>query len=182
MKKWCSILLVSLLVSGSVLAEEAKKPARKMAILANPISMVFLRPSASFQLAVSNKIALVFPFHVQLFTGSSSVDGTSSSNSAFGIGGGVGAKFFITGDVFEDSLYIQPVAEIGWLGIGGANFLTLSGSAILGYGWVWNSGFSLNIGLGMQYIYVNHTVKSSNSTVTFNGLLPDAEFSLGYSW
>lgn len=182
MKKYLISLLFVLFVSGSLVATETKKPVRNMAFIVNPLSMVFLRPSVNFQLGVGDKIALVFPLHVQFMVGSVSSNSGSSSSNVFGVGGGIGAKFFITGRAFEDSLYIQPIVEVGWLGIDKQNFVTLSGSAIIGYGWVFDSGFSMNAGLGIQYVYINTKISSKNSTVAFNGLFPDAEFSLGYSW
>ena len=186
MKKYLSSLLIVFMVSGGLLAAEAEKPARNVAFTVNPLSMIFLRPSFNFQLGVSDKIALVFPFHVQFMVGSVTAtnnnSSASSSSNVFGVGGGIGAKFFITGRTFEDSLYFQPVAEVGWLGVGKANFVTVSGSAIIGYGWVFDSGLSLNLGLGIQYVYINSTIKSSDSTVAFNAVFPDGELSLGYAW
>ncbi|MEI6790156.1 MAG: hypothetical protein WCK42_03125 [Myxococcaceae bacterium] len=183
MKNCFNSLLLLLFFLASLQAAEVEKPIRNMAVTVNPLAMVFLKPSIDFQLGVTHKIALVFPLRMQFLTGTISINkGPDLSANVFGVGTGIGAKLFITGQAFEDSLYIQPMVIIGWLGVDKESFVMLSGSLLAGYGWVFNSGFSLNIGLGIQYIYTNVQIKSSVPTVAFNGLFPDAEFSLGYSW
>jgi hypothetical protein len=127
---------------------------------------------------VSDSIALVIPLYVQF--GGEWALGTNpvGSDYKFGIGSGLGAKFFFK-DAFTNSFYIQPVATVGYLGLARTsdiktNNLQVGGSLIVGYSSTLESGLNLNIGIGPGVTYL-----ANDNTLS---VYPDLEASIGYAW
>ena len=63
------------------------------------------------------------------------------------------------------------------------NFSALKFGAKGGYQWVWNSGFSLDLNLGLAYNSFSYDDESGNfSTLKGSGILPNLGFGLGYAF
>lgn len=93
---------------------------------------------------------------------------------------GVGIKFFLSNDAFEHGWYIKPVLLGGYAWTNSVQAFAFTGSVVGGYGWVWNDGFSLDLGVGAQY----NTFFGENRAL-FNPEFPvmlAVELALGYSW
>ena len=188
MKKYLSSLLVVLMISGSVLAVEAsdksaEKSKKTMAIAFNPLGLLFLTLSGSYGIAVSDKIALMVPLNLTYLSASVTYgSGKKSSDYLFGIGSGFGARFYLAGQTF-DGLYLQPMGEIYWYSFGGsASALGLVGYGMLGYSWLWDSGFNLNLAGGAGYHYMSTKAEAKGDLFSLTGILPALEFSIGYAW
>jgi len=62
--------------------------------------------------------------------------------------------------------------------IGGLNV-----SAVAGYQWIWDSGFSLDLNGGIQYINYKYTDNSDGAfSAPFSGVLPTLGFGIGYAF
>ncbi|CAM1370538.1 DUF3575 domain-containing protein [Tenacibaculum xiamenense] len=67
------------------------------------------------------------------------------------------------------------------------DFTSINGGVRVGYQWVWESGFSLDLNLGGVYSSFNYEDDNAEDAVFINGLkgsgvLPTFGFGLGYAW
>ena len=182
MKRIVTIAVLASLMSLGVVAGE--KSDRDMAITWNPLSLLGLTLSGSYGIAVSDRVALIVPLGITYVFSGVGDSQSSASSYLFGISSGLGARFYFTGGAFEDGFYIQPNASIGWMkfGAGGVNALFAGGNAVLGYSWVWDSGFMLNLAGGAGYHYVSANTDSKAGVFALHGILPAIEFAIGYAW
>ena len=77
--------------------------------------------------------------------------------------------------------YVRAQVEPGFVGVSNSNsdtVLMLGAKALFGYTWTWNSGFSLGLAGGMQYVYM----KSDDIDSALDGILPSVDFNLGFSF
>ncbi|MBW2736029.1 MAG: hypothetical protein JRH20_26890 [Deltaproteobacteria bacterium] len=109
----------------------------------------------------------------------------------YGGGLGLGASFYITGDapqgmrLFADVTpgFITAEASSGSSTDGTSStdsetVFYLQARAMFGYNWAWQGGFTLGIAAGVQYIHVD----LKDSSFALNGVLPAADFTLGFVW
>ncbi|MBL4818358.1 MAG: hypothetical protein JKY15_03885 [Deltaproteobacteria bacterium] len=186
MKKLVFVMMAMLLASGAVFAESAKGVSQKrdMAITWNPLSLLGLTLAGSYGIALHEKVALIVPLGLTYVNAGVKTDTGSSSSYLFGIQSGLGARFYLSGAAFQDGLYIQPNASIGWLKFGssGGSSLTLGANALFGYSWVWDSGFMMNLAGGAGYVYSSIGTDSNAGALKIDGILPALEFAIGYAW
>lgn len=184
MKKILSLILVGTLLAGSAFAGESAKGNRNMAFTWNPLSLLALTFSGSYGIGVSEKVALIVPLDLMYVATGVSDGNNSASGYLFGISSGLGVRFYFTGGAFEDGFYIQPNGHIGWLKFGsnGLNALLIGGNALLGYSWVWDSGFIMNLAGGAAYYHTSVGTDSKAGVFNISGVLPAVEFAIGYAW
>jgi hypothetical protein len=191
MKKIVSLLLAVSLMSGGLVAakkEEAYQGRRTMSVMWNPLSLLTLTLSGSYGFAVGEKVALIVPLSLTYVSSGVSNEQSSASVSLFGIESGLGVRFYFAGQAFADGFYIQPNFGIGWLRFGssgsynGSNALAIGGNALLGYSWVFDSGFTMNLAGGAGYAHSSVDTKSSAGAFKIEGVRPALEFAIGYSW
>ncbi|MEI6806751.1 MAG: hypothetical protein WCK49_09650 [Myxococcaceae bacterium] len=187
MRKIVSLLLVGLLVSGSVFAKNAKeveKPRRDMAVTWNPLSLLMLTASGSYGIALGERLALIIPLSLTYVSTGISDNSSSASSYLFGVSSGAGLRFYFSGGAFEDGFYVQPNVSIGWLKFGsdGANSLSIGANALLGYSWVFDSGFMMNLAAGAGYTHSSVKTDSSAGAFKISGVFPALEFAIGYAW
>ncbi|MDX1683649.1 MAG: DUF3575 domain-containing protein [Saprospiraceae bacterium] len=95
-------------------------------------------------------------------------------------GGGVGWRYFFTHakKPVPAGFYIMPFAEAG----GGTGFTRFGFGAELGYQWVWDSGFVLDLGLGPCYVIINDDNADDLDFGSVDGILPTFTTAIGYAF
>lgn len=140
------------------------------------------RFTASYKFGVHDHIALGFHGSGVL---SSGVLGLVKNVHAIGGGGGLGAKFYLSDEIFKTGFYLEPTVEAVFLTVNQGEkqkigFWTISPNLLAGYGFVLNNGFSLAMGAGLQYYF--HLDEALEPESKFNRALPLLDFSVGYAW
>lgn len=103
------------------------------------------------------------------------------SAKTLGFSGGIDAKIYLTGHTFNDSWYLKPRLIAGFLSINDSSAPSLGLSLSGGYNWVWNSGFTLDLGLVVGY---SHWFSEHPSGFVFGtyGLWPGLDLNLGFAF
>ena len=143
---------------------------RNMDITTNPGALIFGSLPLRFSFAVAPRVALGIGASGKFFG--------YGHNSVLGFGGSLDAKFFLSGHAYESSWYVKPGIALGTLSIGNDQGLSFGGFVSGGYGWVWPSGFTLDLGLGLQYIHWFHGYAGGFGT---DGILPHLDLNLGFA-
>lgn len=155
---------------------------RTMEISVNPIGGLFLgRLSGAFQFKVADQIAMVVPLSLSLWGLSFGTAGNSSSFATWSVYSGIGARFFLSDKAFKSGWFLDAILQLGYTrlnGVGGA--FAANPWFLGGYGWVFDSGLAINLGLGIQYNY--YTAQGTELPLWIGFPLPVLEASLGYSW
>lgn len=167
-------ILVLMAFSAHLLATPAATASgRSMEISLNPASLIEGSIEGAYRFAVKHNIALSFHLKGLFFS-------WAKEAAASGVDGGIGAKFFLTNDAFSNSWFIEPGLHVSNLAFTASDrFWRLSPQVVGGYGWVWSSGFSLNLGLGVRY---NYAFAETKPDYRYHGFYPAGEFSIGYAW
>ena len=156
-----------------------------MQLAVNPASLLIGALSGNFSYAIGDRMALMVPLAVQFlpFSLYTEIDGQgfNAGGNVFSISAGVGVKFFLSADAFESGWYVYPAVEAGYGSRFGYDNFVLTISALGGYGWVWDSGFSLNLGLGLSYSHWFST-QAGALRVYQRYPFPTLELALGYTW
>ena len=90
-----------------------------------------------------------------------------------------GIDYYFIGRAPEGLSLGMRLGHVGWGKKGGKKTGMFIARGVAGYKWIWSSGFTLNLGLGMQYIrkYKTHSDKKPVSYV-----LPHFEFGIGVAF
>lgn len=173
LKKSIIALSAVALLSNSVFAEDQKK---NMEISVNPIMMALGYLPLTYRIALTEKMALGVNAYGHFFS--------LGDTKVHGLGIGVSTKFFLSGTAISDSWYVQPQVNFGYEKFTEKGVWALSPSAIVGYTWVWDSGFLINLGGGLQYkgAFVGSSFWKDKKGTFNHGLAPAAEFSLGWAF
>ncbi len=183
MKKNIVFLLFGLLMSSSIFAQENS-------VKANPLAVFGGTDLFSYERAVTDK--------------SSGIVGAGFSSFKFG-----DFKYQTIGGKAEYRYYFNSALE-GWFAGAGVQYqngkvevdsgsITFDGSSSTsdeinfngigvgakgGYQWIWDSGFTLDLNLGLNYVSFSYddSDNSTFSTLKGSGILPALGFGLGYSW
>jgi hypothetical protein len=102
------------------------------------------------------------------------------NSTTYGFGGGVDTKFNLSGDNFSDSWYVKPGVSCGYLSSGTFKAPNFSVFVTGGHGWVWDSGFALDLGLGLGYSHWFINESSYIKDFGVRGLLPSLDLSVGW--
>jgi hypothetical protein len=92
-----------------------------------------------------------------------------------------GVDYYLVGRAPEGLRLGVRGGQIGWgKKKSGARKTRLAvARALIGYNWIWRNGFTLNLGLGMQYL---HRYFKGKSGKTKNYIVPHLEFGLGIAF
>lgn len=145
---------------------------KNMQISVDPANLLLGEIPLRYSLGIKPRIALGISAYGRFFA----YDQTKS----FGFGGGVDAKFNLSGDNFKDSWYVKPGITAGYLSAGNYSAPSIGMLVTAGHGWVWDSGFALDVGLGIGYKH--WFIKDSSKVKGFgvNGILPSLDVALGW--
>jgi len=135
-------------------------------IKASPGGLAFGNFNACYETALNEKSSVLFS--ASAFFGIGDLDGTA-------LGAGVNYRmYFNKAKAAPNGFYVGP--GIGASFGDGANALSIN--VPLGYQWIWDSGFVLDIGAGPQYyIGLGDDVVSD-----FDGILPTIILAIGYAF
>ena len=173
MKKITFLFFFSILIQCAMFAQN-------QIIKTNPIGFAFGNFNVKYERALSEATSFV-------------VGGNFYSRKIFGVkatGYGLDGEFryYITNrkKPSPEGFYIGPGVSFDFNKLtddGDTGSFTLLGvGATLGYQWVWNSGFSLDLGLGPQYTFAAAKSDDVDEDIDFGGILPRFEFSIGYAF
>jgi len=162
------------IVSGHAFSEEVRDPVKNMEISVNPLMLAVGYLPLALRVALTNKMALGIHAYGNFFG--------FGKAKVWGAGGGLSAKFFLSGTAISDSWYVEPGIYAGYSNWDNTKYWSLSPSVIVGHTWVWDSGFVINLGLGAQYKHAFTDKKIFGDTFGLSGILPTGEFSLGWAW
>lgn len=167
MKKYTILVLFTFLVT-SIFAQRGRKPVEmemsqiKHVLKANPITLAFGDFNATWEVVLTPKSSLTLTGN--FITG-------AFDSEFFGLALTAGYKYYFTNSkiAVPEGFYVRPLAGIllgegeGGIRVGGQ----------LGYQWIWNSGFVLDIGLGPQVVAIEEGVE---------GPLPSFFLGIGYAF
>jgi Protein of unknown function (DUF3575) len=182
MMKKLSILAVALFATCSVFAQKGGDGPQNV-IKVNPLGLLFGQASIGYERAINEKSSFV----IAPTFGGFKLGGFSYSQ--FGLGGEY--RFYLSKTkTAPEGIYVGP-------GVGfnsgkvkesqtstKVNFTSFYGKAIIGNQWIFNSGFVIDLNVGLQYSSFSY---KDNSSSVFNGLkgsgvLPALAFAIGYAF
>ena len=139
--------------------------AQSAMIKTSPGALAFGVFNACYEKVISDRAS--FQLSGSAWFGLGDLEGT-----AFGVGGGY--RMHVTKKEAPRGFYIMPQAGLSF-GEGASAF---SLGADLGYQWVWDSGFVLDIGIGPNYWFG----LGDDVIGDFDGILPRVILAVGYAW
>lgn len=99
-------------------------------------------------------------------------------------GGGVGFRYYITHakKPVPGGFYINPQAQFAFGSVTNEddeklNARTIAFGAEIGYQWLWESGFVLDLGIGPMY-----TMAKGDSDEDLSGIMPSATLAIGFAF
>jgi len=149
--------------------------AQKSVVKTNPIGLAFGNLNAKYETALNSKTSILVGanYFYKLF---------GVSVNSFGLDGEY--RFFFTNKKknVPEGFYIGPSVGVNFINQKDIDYsaTSLGIGATLGYQWIWDSGFVLDLGLGPQYTTV--LSESGTSTTSFSGVLPRLSFAIGYAF
>ena len=171
MKRFLIVLCLSMAFTFQGFAQDGENYPNVIKV--NPIGLAFGNINMSYQraLAKSHALQIGANYWYKIF-------GTTVS----GIGVRGGYQFFLTGrtKTAPEGFYIGPQVSynsmteketdisVSAFGVG----------AMLGYQWIWNSGLSLDLGIGPIYQFAS----DSETSTSYEGFLPNVTIALGYNF
>ncbi len=103
-----------------------------------------------------------------------------SKDKIYGAGLGLGGSIYFSGTAPQGArlnVSAMPGFVSAETGSSSDSVFLLAAKATVGYNWVWRNGFTMGVGGGVQYIHL-----SQDTDTAFNGILPAADFTLGFVW
>ncbi len=102
---------------------------------------------------------------------------------------GARANWYLSENAIDDSWYVGPtigyssmtVSQLGQQGSVGAFTL----GTLVGYQWVLDNGFNVNVGGGAAFYMGDDSVVAGNTTLSvpfYSGFVPQAEITVGYAF
>ncbi len=165
---------------------------RPLTIEWNPIAVVLLRASFNIEYAIVPHHAVVFSPHFGSLGVSTSGNGFSESDTYTTIGAELGYHYW-TGERGASGFFIGPslvfdhtsesltCSDPSCTGGAGVSFTSYGIAVDLGGQHIFDNGFTLGGGFGLQYLAASTTVNASG-LAHFSGVLPRFLLSVGYSF
>ncbi len=143
-------------------------------IKANPLGLAFGNFNATYEKVLNEKSSALVKanYWYKIF----GVD-----VSLFGVGAAY--RYYITNakKPVPAGFYAQGQASFSGGSTDGANFTSIGIGGQVGYQWVWDSGFVLDLGLGPNYVILNGEVDDFGSD-SAGGILPSATLAIGFAF
>ncbi|MCB0405150.1 MAG: DUF3575 domain-containing protein [Bdellovibrionales bacterium] len=175
-------VVVMLGVARGYAMESEGGGAKGVNIRVNPLGLVLGSLSGDVDFRVSDKVTL-----------GPSI-GYLAANFLFaeltGVGIGVRANYYLTGDAMNTGWYVGPsaglsIVSVRALGSQGSQAGMYIGS-VIGRQWVWENGLNVNLALGASWYSNGDTIRADNggtiSVPFYYGFQPSGEISLGYAF
>lgn len=151
--------------------------AQNQVVKTNPLGLAFGNLNATYERVLSESSSL--NISASYFYGFAGIDVNS-------IGVGAGWRYFFTHKKkpVPAGFYVQPQVALSFGSVTDDfddefNYSTFGVGAEIGYQWVWDSGFVLDLGIGPMY-----TTYTGDGADEFdaNGILPSATLAIGYAF
>lgn len=143
-------------------------------IKANPIGLAFGNFNATYERVLNDKTSVLIDanYRYSLF---------GLDVSAFGVGAAY--RFYITNakKPVPAGFYAQGQAGFNLGSIDTFKYTSIAIGAQVGYQWVWDSGFVLDLGLGPVYTILSGETDSFGSD-SGGGILPSFTLAVGYAF
>lgn len=173
-----SLLIFSIYFTHPCFAED-KEPEqtskeKKMNVMVSPLGLLIGALGAEFNFGVSEKITLGLGgdwFHI-----------TNHSLSANGGGAHLRMNYFLSGPRFGDSWYVSPKVTSEHVSVEGVGVKGASFAGLIGYSWLYQSGFNMNLAGGIAYSTIKVSSLNGVDIGRISGTHGTFEFNLGYAW
>jgi hypothetical protein len=163
-----------LLTAVTVFAFTAMASAQSQVVKTNPLGLAFGNFNVTYETVLnsSSSLNLSANYRYRLL----GVDVSS-------FGAGVGWRYFFTHakKPVPAGFYVMPQAIINFGSVDDFNYTALGFGAEIGYQWVWDSGFVLDLGLGPMY----RILSGEYEDIGFDGgsgVWPSATLAVGYAF
>ncbi len=176
MKTFSKLALLAL-VCAFLLPAKGFSQERTNVIKANPLAMAFGNFNGTYEKVLNPKSSVLFSasYMFKLFDVDINAGGL-----------GAGYRYYITHAKQEipTGFWVMPEASFAFGSIKNSDvkgsFTTLSLGAQIGYQWAWDSGFTLDLGIGPHYSFVSGEAQDSFSSTS--GILPAATLAVGFAF
>ena len=172
--KYFSKFLLTFLVCSLFFTMNGLSQERKNVIKTNPLSLAFGNFNISYELVINSKSSVLIEgqYLYKLF-------GLDVNTGGIGIG----YRYYFTHNNKEvpTGFYINPQVGFGIGNVEDVQFSTFSVGAEIGYQWAWDSGFTLDLGIGPNYTSVSGDIGNINFSST-GGIIPSATIAIGFAF
>lgn len=163
-----------LLTAVTVFAFTAMASAQSQVIKTNPLALAFGNLNVTYETVLTSSSSLNLSANYQYRLLGVDVN-------AFGVG--VGWRYFFTHakKPVPAGFYLQPQAAVIFGNVGEYNYTTIGLGAEVGYQWIWDSGFVLDLGIGPMY----RILSGDEDEIGFSGgsgVWPSATLAIGYAF
>jgi hypothetical protein len=174
-----AIILVSFLL-WSLATTAWSNSAKNMSVSIDPIDLLAGSIPLTFRVKLANRFSLGLSGYDKIFN--------TGTTPVLGVGGGLSAKFHLSAPAFTDGWYVKPEVMAGYWVVGESPEksvgLALEPRLMSGYEWIWPSGLSVSLGLGIKFMHFtgNQTAIQKLPGFGFHGFFPNADLSLGWAF
>jgi hypothetical protein len=150
--------------------------ARERTLTFNPLAILFGVFNAEYEQALGPNMSM--------FVGPSLIYLSALDTSVLGLGLTGGLRYFVGSGRAPKGFWVGPQVGLSYVSLT-ANDTTVAGAAIgvgglLGYTWLFNSGFVVSLGGGVQFTYA--TATADDTTVDLTGVGPALRASIGWGF
>lgn len=165
-----AIMLVALIFTTESFAQERTK-----VVKTNPLGLAFGNFNVTYEMVTNESSSLLFDvsYMYKLF---------GINVNTFGVGAAYRYYFTHASKEIPTGFYVNPQAGLSFGSTeGDVGFTTIQIGAELGYQWAWESGFTLDLGIGPNYTIISGDVDNVGFNST-SGILPSATLAVGYAF
>lgn len=176
MKKTILVLLAVFLVAGSAFSQEMET--RNNVIKVNPAALLFGGFNVTYERAIADSHSFELGLSYSSYSGT--VDGETTKVTGLGFIADY-RWYFGSKKIAPDGVYISPRFTYASTGDGDGNGVsTLGFGGVIGYQWLLDSGFDIDLFGGAQKLSI--TSKGDFSGLNISGVLPIIGLSLGFGF
>lgn len=177
--KTLSKLKIVLIVCSFVISMNSFSQDFTNVIKTSPIGLAFGNFNATYEKVLNTKSSV-------LFSASYMYKLLGADISAGGVGAGYRYYFTHAKRVVPTGFWVMPEADFAFGSVKDANdkkksITTFSAGAQIGYQWAWDSGFTLDLGIGPHYTIINGDVDNTEIS-SKNSITPAATLAIGFAF
>jgi hypothetical protein len=166
-----AIMLFVALGTSSLVAQEN-------VVKVNPIGILYGSNLVAYELSLGEKTSGLIGANYSNYK----LDGNNKNKS---IGGELQFRYYLKESLkglYGGALGTYATGETAFIGVK-EKFNSFGAGAIVGYQWIWGSGFSLDLNAGIEHISINYKNSSASKlTSKDNGIIPVLGISFGYAF
>lgn len=168
-------LLLALVVCGLFITSNGVAQERTKVVKTNPLGLAFGNFNVAYEMVMNESSSLIFDvsYMYELF---------GIKVNTFGVGAAYRYYFTHASKEVPTGFYVNPQVGLSFGSAeGDVGFTTIGIGAELGYQWAWESGFTLDLGIGPNYTMISGDVDDVGFDNT-SGILPSATLAIGYAF